>query len=88
MSENCRRQKRCHIVGIYIFSPYVFTREFKFFRLPKSIPIPSTSCACTVLAKSQMISVWEAATQVQAIFVVVGIERKTYINPMFNNFFR
>ncbi len=47
------------------------------------------SCACAVLAKSQRRSVLEVATtEVRAILVVVGIERQSYINPVFYSFFR
>ena len=46
------------------------------------------SCASAVLAKSQMRSVLEVATtEVRAILLVVGIERQTYINPVFYSFF-
>ena len=39
--------------------------------------------------KSQRRSVLEiATTEVRAILVVVGIERQTYINPVFYSFFR
>ncbi len=45
------------------------------------------SCACAVLAKSQRRSVLEVATtEVRAILVVVGIERQTYIKPVFYSF--
>ena len=45
------------------------------------------SCACAVLAKRQRRSVLEVATvEVRAILVVVGIERQTYINPVFYRF--
>ncbi len=46
------------------------------------------SCPCAVLAKSQRRSVLEVATtEVRAILVVVGIEMRTYINPVFYKFF-
>ena len=45
------------------------------------------SCAYAVLAKKQRRSVLEVATtEVKAILVVVGIERQTYINPVFYSF--
>ncbi len=47
------------------------------------------SSACVLLAKSQRRSVLEVATtEVRAILVVVGIERQTYINPVFYSFFQ
>ncbi len=42
-----------------------------------------------MLAKSQRRSVLKVATtEVRAILVVLGIERQTYINPVFIGFFR
>ena len=50
--------------------------------------LPLIGSLCAVLAKSQRRSVLEVATtEVRAILVVVGIEMRTYINPVFYKFF-